>query len=221
MADSGLLFVYGECSPDVTEDEFNDWYDNEHGPSRLAVPGFTNAVRYKATDAKPHHGSPEPYKALLPKASERERALIPRLATLNRRVYEILNITTKPDVPASVFPTKFLLVVTFLVQPELDEDFNKWYDEEHVPELAKVTGFQRARRYKLVDSVELTRKPDPSTAKPVHNYLTLYDTDRDDYSQLPEFHATLVTPWAVKILGQAKEFDVRRYGLYKNIQRPQ
>jgi len=31
---------------DVAEDEFHDWYDTEHIPERLAVPGFLNAERW-------------------------------------------------------------------------------------------------------------------------------------------------------------------------------
>ena len=33
------------------EDGFNAWYDEEHVPLRLAVPGFLNARRYKAAEA--------------------------------------------------------------------------------------------------------------------------------------------------------------------------
>ena len=39
---AGLLFVYtdpGSSGP-VTEAEFHDWYDHEHGPARLRVPGL-------------------------------------------------------------------------------------------------------------------------------------------------------------------------------------
>ena len=31
---------------DVAEDEFHDWYDTEHVPERLRVPGFLNAERW-------------------------------------------------------------------------------------------------------------------------------------------------------------------------------
>jgi hypothetical protein len=32
------------------EDEFNDWYDDQHIPDVLAVPGFIRARRYEITD---------------------------------------------------------------------------------------------------------------------------------------------------------------------------
>ena len=41
----GLLFASFDHSP-AQEDEFNDWYDLEHVPERLRVPGFLNAQRW-------------------------------------------------------------------------------------------------------------------------------------------------------------------------------
>src|ERR1700733_3290828 len=45
----GLLIAAMEFS-DVAEDEFHDWYDTEHIPERLAVPGFINADRWIGID---------------------------------------------------------------------------------------------------------------------------------------------------------------------------
>src|ERR1700723_2688448 len=45
----GLLIAAMEFS-DVAEDEFHDWYDTEHIPERLAVPGFVNADRWIGSD---------------------------------------------------------------------------------------------------------------------------------------------------------------------------
>src|SRR5688500_5238145 len=41
----GILIAAMNFS-DVAEDEFHDWYDTEHVPERLAVPGFLNAERW-------------------------------------------------------------------------------------------------------------------------------------------------------------------------------
>lgn len=43
----GLLFSQMSPPADL-EAEFHDWYDNEHIPVRLALPGFGSAVRYRA-----------------------------------------------------------------------------------------------------------------------------------------------------------------------------
>src|SRR6266852_807409 len=41
----GILIAAMDFS-DVAEDEFHDWYDTEHIPERLRVPGFINAERW-------------------------------------------------------------------------------------------------------------------------------------------------------------------------------
>ncbi len=48
---AGLFYVYTEPGS-VDEAEFHDWYDHEHGPARLTVPGFGRAYRYRALDER-------------------------------------------------------------------------------------------------------------------------------------------------------------------------
>jgi hypothetical protein len=47
----GLLFVYSDPGT-IPETEFNDWYDNEHGPARLTVPGISAGYRFRALDGQ-------------------------------------------------------------------------------------------------------------------------------------------------------------------------
>lgn len=184
-------------------------------------------MRYKATDgATPTWlaiydlssaaiGSSEPYKALVAAATPRDIDIIGRAQHLNRRVYDFINVVSSPE--ATTFPTKFAMVVTFRVQPELDAEFNQWYDEEHIPMLSKAPGFVRVRRFKLVDSAQIAG---PAPAEAAHNYLALYDTDRDDYNEQAKFKEALVTPWTVKILGAAEALVIRRFGLHKELHAP-
>ena len=46
----GMLFSQME-PPAALEAEFNDWYETEHIPVRLALPGFARAVRYREVGA--------------------------------------------------------------------------------------------------------------------------------------------------------------------------
>lgn len=48
----GVLLVLHDVAPDADEDEFNRWYQQQHLPERLAVPGFHTAKRYRAVDAQ-------------------------------------------------------------------------------------------------------------------------------------------------------------------------
>src|SRR5215467_12669686 len=45
----GSCVLFSEMIPDASyETEFNDWYDREHIPLRMRVPGFCSAQRYVA-----------------------------------------------------------------------------------------------------------------------------------------------------------------------------
>jgi hypothetical protein len=48
MAPKGFLLVLMQ-PPQAIEEEFNAWYDTEHIPERLAVPGVETAVRFCST----------------------------------------------------------------------------------------------------------------------------------------------------------------------------
>jgi hypothetical protein len=48
MAQKGFLLVLMQ-PPSTIEEEFNAWYDTEHIPERLAVPGVETAIRFCST----------------------------------------------------------------------------------------------------------------------------------------------------------------------------
>lgn len=134
-AAQGLLFVLGQCEPDVSTKEFNDWYDGEHAPARLTVPGITTAIRYKQVDgekpewlalydlASPETTKSPAYLELRNTASEIEKALIPRLPVLQRRIYSLIAQSTKPNLPSAALPGKYLLMVLWSVPADLDAEF--------------------------------------------------------------------------------------------------
>jgi len=112
MADD-LLFVYS--SPGTVDPaEFTDWYDNEHVPARLGVPGFGAVARFRPADGlapewlatyeiEPGTLGTAAYKALSETASEREKSIMPALAALERRVYSpISDSGAVPGAAASV-----------------------------------------------------------------------------------------------------------------------
>ncbi|GIT68955.1 MAG: hypothetical protein Ct9H300mP27_00590 [Chloroflexota bacterium] len=49
---TGLMMVWVDV-PSEHEDEFNHWYNEEHLPELLAVPGVLNAARYEAVMSGP------------------------------------------------------------------------------------------------------------------------------------------------------------------------
>jgi hypothetical protein len=64
---------------------------------------------------------------------------------------------------------KGLLLVMSEVAPELDDEFNRWYDEEHIPERLACPGFISARRFQALEG-----QP---------KYLALYELESPDVLQ--------------------------------------
>jgi len=54
MLNNGFLLVTMQPPP-AFEEEFNAWYDSEHIPERLAVPGILTARRYVCADGHPKY----------------------------------------------------------------------------------------------------------------------------------------------------------------------
>ena len=66
-----------------------------------------------------------------------------------------------------------LLVWSSPASADVEDEFNRWYDESHVPELrAAVPSITVAHRYKL--------RPEPGQAPVGTRYLTAYELDEDD-----------------------------------------
>ncbi len=56
------------------------------------------------------------------------------------------------------YPTQHIggtiMVVMMQVDPEHEEEFNRWYDEEHLRERLEIPGYISARRFKLEEGTE-------------------------------------------------------------------
>ena len=50
----GLLMVYSDVAPEH-DDEYNRWYNEEHIPERLSIPGVLSAARYQAVQGGPKY----------------------------------------------------------------------------------------------------------------------------------------------------------------------
>ena len=51
---------------------------------------------------------------------------------------------------------KGMLITFSETPPEVEEDFNEWYNREHIDERVWMPGFHRARRYVAVSYTHLT-----------------------------------------------------------------
>ena len=69
--------------------------------------------------------------------------------------------------------SKSVLLVYTDVDPEHEEEFNRWYNEMHIPDILQVEGFVAARRYKLSG-------PAPRDQQSASRYLAIYELDTVD-----------------------------------------
>jgi len=152
----GLLYVQSEPGS-VPLAEFNDWYDNDHGPARLALPEIRSGYRYRAIDAMTPSWlawyeldidvlDGAPYQALRAHRSEKESSLIDRLTTLDRRVYALTEDHGTPGGRSDPPPIVLCVAMNTTDEPALDA----WYREEHIPILLSLPGWRRTRRYRAV-----------------------------------------------------------------------
>ncbi|KAJ7442243.1 hypothetical protein FB451DRAFT_1057606 [Mycena latifolia] len=219
----GLVFVYVEAGPDVKEDELNNWYDNEHAPLRLTVPGFMTGIRYKAVDSQvpewltlydletPEAANSDAYNALKALASDNEKAILSKLGGLSRRSYVHMGTFTHPETTTEELPSKYVLVVSLETTPDREDELNKWYEEEHMDLLAKVPGWKRGRRFKLVDFNQRGGLAD----KPVCKYLAIHELSNNEFLATPEFNHATSTEWRERVMKNMVRREARVFELHK------
>jgi len=145
---------------------------------------------------------------ILKNRSERETSVISRLTPLDRRVFKPVSGKWKPAIGTSEELTpRFYVFVGVSVKSEDEEDFHKWYEEEHVDMLSRIPGWLRSRRYELVDHGGTPDTPPKFLA--VHEYR-----DEKDLTS-PERKAAQSTPWRNRVIGNAVTVEKRVLKVYK------
>lgn len=164
-----MLYVTMEPQPGLSLDQFHDWYNNEHGPTRLRLPHiFRNGLRYRATDGRAPrflaaydvermaHLDTETYTALRAHRSPRETATIAQV-DVTRYYFDLVEETRGPLFRPPEQHTDAEADGAVLVSIELmtkegvegaEEEVLRWYGEEHVPLLSKVPGWLRTRCFR-------------------------------------------------------------------------
>jgi hypothetical protein len=163
-SDQSLMFV----ATDVVaghETEWNRWYDGRHIPQRQALPGFMTARRFEI--AKPTSSS-QRYLALYdlenPQALETEQYLSlsrqpvqsdedrEMLSYFRNRLRGIMTLISDTAAPSGGRREEAAALLAVGLEPEAsyEEEFNAWYEDEHVPYLTNVPGVLGVRRFKAI-----------------------------------------------------------------------
>jgi hypothetical protein len=97
-----------------------------------------------------------------------------------------------PDKPRT------MLVVLSDIAPELEPDFLRWYDEEHIPQRLAVPGFRRAARFQAgpapVSGSGLEVEPPP-------RHLAVYEMDGVEVLESEPYRRLIANPteWTRRI----------------------
>jgi hypothetical protein len=155
----GILIAAMNFS-DVAEDEFHDWYDTEHVPERLGVPGFLNAERwigsqkpkvsvalYDLDDVGVLH-SPA-YQAV---GGDNGTPWTKRVTSRTQMIIRLEGEQLRPGDALAPAGANALLLIAMNVAPEQEGEFNEWYNTEHLPQLGAVPGVLCARRFQSSDA---------------------------------------------------------------------
>jgi hypothetical protein len=189
---NGILLVAFDYSR-TQADEFHDWYDLEHIPERQRVPGFGACERWiSMANPKQAVASYEldslnvlksaPYRAI---AYENLSVWSKRMAKIAQRMMRHDGEQILPGDLAGPAGAGGLLVNAMNVDPAYEQEFNEWYDNEHIPSLAAVPGTLCARRFRDV--------------KGTHRYLALYHLKSPDVPLTAAWKKAADTPWTERL----------------------
>ena len=73
---------------------------------------------------------------------------------------------------------KYTFVVFTNAVGDRDDEFNRWYDERHVPDVLAAPGFAAVQRFRLAETT-------PSQSF-THRYLALYEIETDDLAKVQQ-----------------------------------
>ncbi len=197
------LLIAGFDSSGCAEDEFNEWYDTDHIPERLEVPGFINALRWVGVedrriavctyDLKSISVLESPPYLALKGPDGKGHPWSRRVIAKCKHVCSFRGDQLKPGQLALPSSTGGLLIHAMNIAPEAENEFNDWYDTEQLPALSALPGCLSARRFKAV----------PKYGKPTHNYVAIYHLQSPAVCTSKEWQAAAMTPRAQKLLKQA------------------
>ncbi|KAH9934500.1 uncharacterized protein BXZ73DRAFT_45779, partial [Epithele typhae] len=159
MANSRLLLVF--TAPAKSELPV-DWCDHEHLPAYVAgaVPSVQSCTRWAAADNKtPAVISLYDLRLSSSASSSSSGPASPSSQHSSSEDEEDSQPST-PTTPAAfgdadeiTLDWKYVSLVEVELARGTEREFHRWFDEEHVPLLARVPGWRRSRRFRLEDVV--------------------------------------------------------------------
>jgi hypothetical protein len=195
---TALLFVVADFDP-AREAAVNQWYDNRHVPQRKALPGWRTAQRYELISGA-HPGQVGPKYAAAydldsvdalktpeylslsqpPTQTDEDRQMVASFQNSMRCVLTLISDTIG-DTSIPYGDAQVLNAVGLQPHAGYEDEYNAWYDDEHIPLISRVPGVLRVRRF-LGGEGPL-------------RYLTLWDHANTSVRASEAFIRAAETPW--------------------------
>jgi hypothetical protein len=193
-ARSKTVFIVTIAVEPDWEAELNRWYDEEHIPELLKVPGYQSARRYQAVEGEPKYMALYEIDSVADAQGEAHRVAIETPWTFRMREH----FTAKNAFYHQVFPSDGvlrgpawgqpeggLMAMRLGTKPANEADFNAWYDQEHLPALSAVPGVIACRRFSSTDATP--------------KYLAIYHLTSPEVQASAEWKKAIDTPWSARV----------------------
>lgn len=149
-----MLFSQMEPPAPLT-DRFHEWYETDHIPARMALPGFRGARRFRALAGEPEYLAiyemdslaaleSDAYLELKRAPSRLTDDMLAKVDGFTRFTCEQLSDFGGAGHGA------FTSVVAFAVPEDQTAEFDTWYETEHVPMLLEAPDWLRVHRYRVI-----------------------------------------------------------------------
>ncbi|WP_406385148.1 hypothetical protein [Streptomyces sp. NBC_01618] len=204
---SGVIFAWS-TPKEGHEQAFHDWYDNEHIPSRVDLPGIEGArrysnvkpgetaqfaVRYDVSDTAVFDSAE--FKELRTNPSEESRRVIKNTVDFDRFVGE--EIITQGNTWHPIDVT-ISYVVTFTVPEDYWNEFEAWYATEHLPIMLQEPLWAGCQIYRCIKSDRGSGAPG-NQARDSWTHVAFHSLRSQDAMKSPARERARATPWRERL----------------------
>jgi hypothetical protein len=168
------------------EEEYRDWYANTHIVEMVQAPKVLTARLHDVTDARTPtrwrhcalyelEGDPaEAMQAVFESGKTANRSVSTAGDTPSRMLALATPITERlGDAPAD--PDNHVFLVLTNPTPGMEDEYNRWYNDQHAPDVLAIDGFVGVQRFKLAAV--------PGMDAPYWGYVAFYEIDRNKVAQ--------------------------------------
>ncbi len=195
----GSAILFSEMTPDPAwESEFNAWYDSEHIPLRMGVPGFASSQRYKSVKDGSYLAVYEleslevlksaAYGQVKNQPSPLTRRMLDGVAGFTRYLGEQIGEQHAAHAGDAALDAACLYAVFFNVPGDRQQEFNDWYEQDHVPILLECKDWLMCRRFAVRDGAPAN-----------WSHLALHYLNDAAALDAPERARARATPWRARL----------------------